>query len=265
MKNYTCDELQEISADYRDLAKRLLRTDYSQCDANLKRFMNYIENNELIMRFITEKNTIQYDIKKIKQERESWEPFQISPNENEEIALEYQMLKYACDNFDGDFTCLYGLIGYIHAKKSRNDNMRDFADHIISPFVDYISKFITKCYSQAKKDEGLKEEKVMGNTITATNSTILLGSPVAGDVTNTVSISINDFKQCLSIIEKIEKNIYELKDEYKEDFNEILGEVKLELQNSRNPKKSMLTALKSLASGTLKVTPLIIELIKLLS
>ena len=47
MKKYTSFEIQEISSRFRNVARRLSRTDYSQCDVNLKRFMSFIETEEL--------------------------------------------------------------------------------------------------------------------------------------------------------------------------------------------------------------------------
>jgi len=43
--SYTSNEIQDISSEFRNVARRLSRTDYSQCDANLKRFMSVITAN----------------------------------------------------------------------------------------------------------------------------------------------------------------------------------------------------------------------------
>lgn len=264
MRKYTSEEIQEISLDYRDLAKRLLRTDYSQCDSNLIRFMNFIESNELISEFIKEKNTKEYDIETIIKTRENWEPFEISPIKNEEISFEYQLLKYACVNFEGNFTKLYGLIGYISTKGSYNDHLRNFSDHIIDPFVDYINKFLTKCYNQAMKEEGKNNPSApVGSTITATNSTVLYGSHVSGDVSNVVIITNVEQQKALESIEKIESYLDEINKENKEDFIDLLNEIKEDIKNHKKPKKSLLTALKTLATGTVSIAPLITELLKI--
>ena len=65
MRDYSSEEIQEISANFRNVARRLSRTDYSQCDANLKRFMSVIDNQELIKCFIEQHNICEFDIKKI--------------------------------------------------------------------------------------------------------------------------------------------------------------------------------------------------------
>ncbi len=39
MKEYSSQEIQKISSEFRNIARRLSQTDYSQCDSNLKRFV----------------------------------------------------------------------------------------------------------------------------------------------------------------------------------------------------------------------------------
>ncbi len=114
--SYTSFDIQDISSEFRNVARRLSRTDYSQCAANLKRFMAVIQTNQMISEFIREKNTAVYDIAAILTSREWLEPFEISPNINEEISFEYQLLTYALQNFDGDFTRLYGTHCYTSTK-----------------------------------------------------------------------------------------------------------------------------------------------------
>jgi len=264
VRKYTSEEIQEISLDFRDLAKRFLRTDYSQCDSNLIRFMNFIDSNELISEFIKEKNTKEYDIKTIIKTRGNWNPFEISPIENEEISFEYQLLKYSYLNFEGDFTKLYGLIGYISTKGSYNDHLKDFSEHIIDPFVDYINKYLTKCYNQAKKEEGRNNpSSSVGSTITATNSTVLFGSQVSGDVSNVVTITDVEQQKALKGIKKIESCLDDIDKGDKEDFIELLNEIKEDIKNQKKPKKSLLTALKAIATGTVTIAPLITELVKI--
>ena len=70
MRDYTSEEIQDISANFRNVARRLSRTDYSQCDANLKRFMSVIDNQDLIRDFVEQHNNCKFDIKNIIQERD---------------------------------------------------------------------------------------------------------------------------------------------------------------------------------------------------
>ena len=87
MKEYSSYEIQDISSNFRNVARRLSRTDYSQCDANLKRFMSLLQSEELIVEFIMQNNTVQYDIPAIIAARDWLDPFEVSPIQNEEISF----------------------------------------------------------------------------------------------------------------------------------------------------------------------------------
>ena len=130
MREYTSNQLQEISSDFRAIARRLSRTDYSQCDANLKRFMSYIDSNEFVKAFIDANNIHTYDVATIIKERYWLDPFNISPVFEEELSFSIQLLRYAVDNFDGDFTRLYGTHHYTSSKSTANDEMRKFIANI---------------------------------------------------------------------------------------------------------------------------------------
>ena len=114
--SYTSNEIQDISSEFRNVARRLSRTDYSQCDSNLKRFMSMIAANKIIENYITEKNTHIYDIEAVIKARSRLDPFEVSPDVCEEISLGYQLLTYALENYDGDFTRLYGTHWYTSYK-----------------------------------------------------------------------------------------------------------------------------------------------------
>ena len=160
MSNYSYEELQNLSSEFRTVARRLSRTDYSQCDANLKRFIAFIDSNSLISAFIMENNTQQLDIPAILKERGWVNPFDISPVMSEEISLEYQLLKYSVDNYNGDFTRLYGSHNYINRKSTVNDELKIFIEHIIDPLVDYIAEHIRKACERTQKEASDKFEIV---------------------------------------------------------------------------------------------------------
>ena len=106
MREYSSYEIQSISSNFRNVARRLSRTDYSQCDANLKRFMAILQAEELIADFIIKTNTVGYDVPSVIKQRDWLDPFEVRPIQNEEISFSVQMLTYAVERFDGDFTRL---------------------------------------------------------------------------------------------------------------------------------------------------------------
>lgn len=259
MKNYSSQEIQDISSEFRAIARRLSRTDYSQCDVNLKRFISYIQSNELINEFIVKNNIHKYDIIQIIEDRDWLDPFETSPIFEEEISLAFQMLTYSIDNFDGNFTRLYGTYHYTSSKSTANDEMRKFIEHIIDPFIDHIGDYLRKCYDNAIRDEE-KNKSIQTPSFTATNSTVVISSNVGGDIL-TESVKTDSQELITAIKAALEKEKISTMAEIKE----IIEQVETEIKENKKPKKGMLTALKVLCSGASTIIPLITALIELLA
>lgn len=264
MKHYTSYEIQDISSEFRNVARRLCRTDYSQCDANLKRFMAMIQTNELITDFINRYNTYTYDIQAIMKSRDWLDPFEISPVVGEEISLEIQMLTYAVEHFDGDFTRLYGTHYYTSAKSTVNDEMRKFIVHIIDPLIDHIGEYLRQCYEKTKREEE-NDKPVPQSGITANNSTVVIGSKVEGNITTRVTIDNCTKKDAEELITSILDALQVAKLENQDDITEILKQIEADIKADKRPQKGFLTALKALCAGGAKVIPLVTALIELLS
>lgn len=49
------NDLRKLSGDFRGYASRLLRTDFNDADSNLRRFIKFIDENEIIGGFIEQK------------------------------------------------------------------------------------------------------------------------------------------------------------------------------------------------------------------
>lgn len=264
MKDYTSYEIQDISSRFRNVARRLSRTDYSQCDANLKRFMATIQTEELIADFIAKNNTVPYDIKAIKEAREWLDPFEVSPIESEEIAFSVQILQFAVDNYNGDFTRLYGTFHYTSSKSTTEDEMRKFISHIIDPLIDHIADYLRHCYDEAARKEGVGLMSTLPN-VNAENSTIVIGSNVGGNVTTEVSITQEQQADANDLIDTIKEALAAENIPDKEDIEEMLQQIKADIDAGKKPKRGFLVALKGLCSAGVTVIPLVKALIDLLS
>lgn len=262
--SYTSYEIQDISSEYRNVARRLSRTDYSQCDANLKRFMAVINSNPMIKEFISEKNTKEYDIVAIIKARGWLDPFEISPDVNEEISFEYQLLTYALDSYNGDFTRLYGTHYYTSSKSTINDEMHKFIEHIIDPLIDHIGEYLRHCYEKAVRDESKNKNSSSGG-ITANYSTVVVGSTVDGSISTQVTISENIKSDAVELIASIKDTLNDSSITDKDEIVEILKQIEDDLNANRKPKKGFLSALKALCTESTAVISLVTALIKLLS
>lgn len=262
--SYTSFDIQDFSSEFRNIARRLSRTDYSQCNANLKRFMTVVQNNQMISEFIKEKNTTAYDIDKILKSREWLEPFDISPNINEEISFEYQLLTFALQNFDGDFTRLYGTHCYTSTKSTVNDEMRKFIEHIIDPLIDHIGEYLRHCYERAVRAES-KDTYTTSGAITANYSTVVVGSNIDGNISTQVTINEGEKNDTVELIAAIKEALNESSVAEKDDILEVLKQIEDDLHENKKPKKGFLSALKALCAGSTSVVSLVTALIKLLS
>ena len=264
MKEYTSYEIQNISSRFRNVARRLSRTDYSQCDANLKRFMSTIQVEELIAEYIAKNNTVPYDIEAVIKAREWLDPFEVSPIENEEISFAVQMLQYAVDNYNGDFTKLYGTHFYTSGKSTTEDEMRKFINHIIDPLIDHVADHLKRCYDEAIR----KEEKTKMSTtptVTAENSTVVIGSNVGGNITTEVNITENQKADANDLIVAIKEALAADNIPDKEDIEEMLQQIKNDVDAGKKPKRGFLVALKGLCSAGTTVIPLVKALMELFS
>ncbi len=262
MKDYASEEIQDISANFRNVARRLSRTDYSQCDANLKRFMNVIDKHEMIKEFIDKNNTCKYNIAEIIRTRDWMSPFVISPVMVEELSLEYQMLKYSIDNFDGDFTRLYGTHFYTSAKSTTNDEMKKFIEHIIDPLIDFISEYLRMCYDKKVREEEKDKPKTMSG-ITANYSTVVVANHVEGTISNNIKINEETKKEALDLVSSIKDTLYSNSVDSESDILELLKQIESEIKENNKPKKGFLTALKALCSGSAATITLVNALLKL--
>ena len=264
MKEYTSYEIQEISSRFRNVARRLSRTDYSQCDANLKRFMITIQDEEFISEFVEKNNTIPYDIKKIISERDRLAPFDVSPNQNEEISFAIQILQYAIENYNGDFTKLYGTYWYTSHNSTVEDEMRKFINHIIDPLIDHIADHLRHCYDEVIR----KEEKIKMSTtpnVTAENSTVVIGSNVGGNITTEVNITENQKADANDLIVAIKEAMAAEDIPDKEDIEEMLQQIESDVDAGKKPKRGFLVALKGLCAAGTTIIPLVKALMELFS
>lgn len=262
MKEYSSYEIQNISSSFRNIARRLSRTDYSQCDANLKRFMSALDDEELIAEFIERNNVVEYNIPAIIHERSWLDPFEVSPVQNKEISFSVQMLKYAVENFEGDFTRLYGTHHYTSTKSTVNDEMRKFIEHIIDPLIDHISEHLRHCYDDVlRKEETVKP--VATPSFTAHQSTIVIGSHVEGNISNQISITENQKTDANELIAEIRVALAKADVPSKSDIEELLQQVKDDVDTNKKPKKGLLTALKVLCQAGSVAIPFVTALIEL--
>ena len=264
MITYTSEDIQRVSFEFRGVAQRLERTDYSQSDANFKRLMNTIHKHPLIMDFINSHNTTKYDIEALIKTRGWLNPFDISADMDEEISFEIQMLEYALANFNGDFTRLYGGRQYTEAKATYEDAMRKFIEHVISPLIDYINDHLKLCYDNAiKKEGGNMNNQIQTGAINAPHATIVMGSTINGSVTTQASITTAQQTDLTTLFQEFRGLLETVAIDGKNEIIDLLEDIASDVKEGKKPRKSISGAFLKLCSGVASVAGLATKIIGL--
>ena len=181
----------------------------------------------------------------------------------EEISLEYQMLKYSIENFDGDFTRLYGTRFYTSGKSTTNDEMRRFKEHVIDQMIDYIREYLRICYDKKVRLEE-KNRPDISNGITANYSTVVVTNSIEGTISNNITINEDVKNDAMDLINSIKEIVSTDSSDAAGDILEVLKLIESDIKANNKPKKGFLVALKSICGGSTTVITLINSLMKLL-
>lgn len=147
MKNIDKKQLKIISMEFRTIANRLITCNHQTGMALLKKFMVYIDENEIVSEYI--KQYVNPD---------DFEPVErgtcfssMGDTKQEEISYTYQYLKYAVENYHN----IYHDMAFGYAREA-NDAVKEFCNRIVLPFVNYIEGYLTEIGIQMGYDEDKK-------------------------------------------------------------------------------------------------------------
>jgi hypothetical protein len=139
------NELRKISSDFRMYANRLMQTTPEAGMNNLKRFLNFIDNNLVISDFLRN-NQRTSDLQPIC--FDSLKPEDKVPDESQEdeISFTHQLLQYGLQKFynnDNGYLQLAFVTGdYLGCNKYK-DVIDKFNHSIVKPFIYYIENYLT--------------------------------------------------------------------------------------------------------------------------
>lgn len=151
-------ELKKIAREFRMYGSRLLSTKYGNAMGDLNRFLNFIESNEVIDKFIQENSNEKYDMKEICRNRGWRDKYPLPIEKDKEIAFIYQLLKYGQANF-GDY------IPFTHGYGSGNkfqDHMDAFNNEVTKHLVDYVREYLEDVILDMEENE---EEQVSSKKV----------------------------------------------------------------------------------------------------
>ena len=140
-------ELKLISLEFRTIANRLLNCNHNTGADILKKFISFIDENELISEFV-QGYVNPADFKPV--DRGACF-ISMGDTKQEEISFTYQYLKYCTKTFNN----FYHDIAYRYANDA-NDAVKEFCNRIILPFVNYIEGYLTEIGIKMGYDEDVK-------------------------------------------------------------------------------------------------------------
>jgi hypothetical protein len=152
------NELRKISSDFRMYANRLMQTTPDAGMNNLKRFLNFIDNNLVISDFLRN-NQRTSDLPPIC--FDSLKPEDKVPDESQEdeISFTHQLLQYGLQNFynnhNGYLQLAFVTGDYLGCDKHK-DVIDKFNHSIVKPFIYYIENYLTDLQTDLGDGEDAK-------------------------------------------------------------------------------------------------------------
>lgn len=134
-------ELKKISHSFNTISSRIMRVSYDEYGIVLKKFVDYIEANEIIMEYLRMGDTGEYDAPKdwdLVVTKEGY-MFDFGPSTEEESFQIYSILKYISENVKAharSFYCIYG-------ERKWQDNVKQFNDRVVLVLINNIGDYLT--------------------------------------------------------------------------------------------------------------------------
>lgn len=118
-----------------------MRAQFDEYGTVLKKFVDYIESNEIIMQYIWKGDTGEYDAKK------DWElvvtkegyMFDFGPSMEEESFQIYSILKYINENIAVPYRSFLSIYG----ERKWQDNVKQFNDRVVLVLINNINDYLT--------------------------------------------------------------------------------------------------------------------------
>lgn len=235
---YDKKELKKQSRDFRTISSRTLTSDFQMFGDNLKRLINFIDNNEIIKKYIDscisedDNFKIEDDVNQVCGSYDHI--FDSYIDEQQEVSYIYQILKYIVDN---NKDCRAYTIAYSTSRQYQ-DKLKGFCDNVVEPLVNHIDSNYERIFIEMGLDEESKF-KIINN-----------GGQVniAKDDSNINAVQINN-SQLDNLVQNVKNKINDIDDEeIKSEIIDTVEGIQEELKKPEIKKgriKSFITSLQT--------------------
>lgn len=134
-------ELKKMSHSFSVISSRIMRVPFDEYGIVLKKFVDYIESNEIIMQYIRKGDISEYDAKN------EWDlvvtkqgyMFDFGPSVEEESFQIYSILKYISENVKVHYRSFFSIYG----ERKWQDNVKQFNDRVVLVLINNINDYLT--------------------------------------------------------------------------------------------------------------------------
>lgn len=134
-------ELKKIMHSFNSISSRIMRVNYDEYNTVLKKFIDYIEDNPIILDYINQGSDNTYDVAYV------WElvidkgghMFDFGPSSEEESFQIYSILKHIEENIKGPAYAFRSIYG----ERKLQDNVKQFNDRVLLVLINNINDYLT--------------------------------------------------------------------------------------------------------------------------
>ena len=122
-------ELKKISRDFNSISSRMMRVAFDEYNMVLKKFIDYIDNNEIIKNYINLGYTPEFDVEKewnLVVHKEGY-MFDFGPSTEQESYQIYTVLRYVLDNIKAPHLSFHSIYG----ESKWQDNVEEFNSRVL--------------------------------------------------------------------------------------------------------------------------------------
>lgn len=245
-------DLRKLSFDFNSIANRLLRSSHNEFIHVLKKFIGYVNSEELIKEYIISCTREGFDvISEINRVNtcHGRSILDLGYTDEEEVYTIYSVLIYIAEN---GFN-LYGIGRAYSSKSNYNEIIKDFNEKFSCILINYISGYLTKIGIEM----GIDEE--VNYMITNNGGQVNISKDMS--TLNAVQNIGTKSEELINLVEEINKLVKssEVPDEQREMIEESVDTIKNELQ-ADSPKKGLIKSCITGLKATVLGIPTAIEL-----
>lgn len=193
-------ELKKIAHDFNSISSRMMRVVYDEYNMVLKKFIDFIDKNEIIKNYIYLGFDSNFDIEK------EWDlvvhkkgyMFDFGPSIEQESYQIYTILRYILENIEEPRFSFHSIYG----KKMWQDNVKEFNDRVVLVLIGNIEDYLTKVGIDMGLDENVVYNVSGGQVNVASGNAVINATQNNGVSANELDDILKGITESLSKLEK---------------------------------------------------------------